>query len=111
MRNGYLGVYRPTIRNALRFTFHVLRFRYNSPMPNLPLTNLHRWDVTPEEAIAIQHSLRDKVSLTPDLGEVKLVAGVDISAKDVARAAVVLLSYPALEVVEVALSEKPLNFP
>jgi deoxyribonuclease V len=80
-------------------------------MPNLPLTNLHRWDVTPEEAIAIQHSLRDKVSLTPDLGEVKLVAGVDISAKDVARAAVVLLSYPALEVVEVALSEKPLNFP
>jgi deoxyribonuclease V len=80
-------------------------------MPNLPLSNLHRWDVSPEEAVAIQYSLREKVSLTPLPGDVSLIAGVDISAKDVARAAVVLLSYPALEVVEVALAEKPLDYP
>lgn len=75
------------------------------------LTNLHRWDVSPEEAIAIQHSLAGKVSLVPDLGEVRLVAGVDMSAKEVARAAVVLLSYPELELLEVARAEKPLSFP
>lgn len=34
-----------------------------------------------------------------------------MSAKDVARAAVVLLSYPDLQVIEVARAEKPLDFP
>ena len=42
---------------------------------HLPLHNLHRWDVSPEEAIAIQHSLANKVSLVPDLREVKVVGG------------------------------------
>ena len=84
---------------------------YNGGMSHLPLTNLHRWDVSPEEAIAIQFSLANKVSLTPRLGEVKVVAGIDMSAKDVARAAVVILSYPHLEVLEIARAEKPLSFP
>lgn len=75
------------------------------------LTNYHKWDVTPEEAHAIQMSLAGKVSLVPNGGEVRLVAGVDMSAKDVARAAVVLLSYPELEVLEVVKAEKPLDFP
>lgn len=80
-------------------------------MPELSLSSYHRWDVRPEEAQAIQVSLASKVSLTPELGEVRLVAGVDMSAKNVARAAVVLLSYPDLQVVEVARAEKPLDFP
>jgi deoxyribonuclease V len=79
--------------------------------PRLQLTNIHKWDVAPEEAVAIQISLAGKVSLVPDIGEVRLVAGVDMSAKDVARAAVVILSYPELEVLEVARAEKPLSFP
>lgn len=82
-------------------------------MPDLPLTNYHRWDVTPEEAQAIQVSLAKKVSLQPELEleDIKLVAGVDMSATGVARAAVVLLTYPDLEVVEVSRAEKPLDFP
>jgi deoxyribonuclease V len=82
-------------------------------MPHLNLANYHRWDVTPEEAQAIQLSLASKVSLHPDfnLNEIKLVAGVDMSATGLARAAVVLLTYPDLEVVEVARAEKPLDFP
>src|SRR5438270_8478526 len=80
-------------------------------MHHIPLTNMHSWDVTPEEAVAIQHSLASKVSLQPDLGVVRFVAGIDMSAKDVARAAVVILPYPDLEVLEVARAEKPLNFP
>lgn len=82
-------------------------------MPTLPLSNFHRWDVTPEEAQAIQISLAGKVSLEIDfdLAAVKVVAGVDMSATGVARAAVVLLSYPDLQVIEIARAEKPLDFP
>jgi deoxyribonuclease V len=76
-----------------------------------PLTNYHSWDVTPEEAVAIQMSLAAKVSLTPDIGEVRFVAGVDNSATGVARCAIVILSWPELEVVEVSKAEKPLVFP
>jgi deoxyribonuclease V len=78
---------------------------------HLPLTNFHSWDVSPEEAIAIQHTLAGKVSLVPQIGDVKVIAGIDMSAKDVARAAVVILSYPELEVLEIARAEKPLVFP
>jgi deoxyribonuclease V len=80
-------------------------------MPTIPITNHHRWDVTPEEAQAIQLSLAGKVSLQADLGDIEVVAGVDMSATGVARAAVVLLTYPGMEVIEVARAEKPLNFP
>jgi deoxyribonuclease V len=76
-----------------------------------PLSNYHKWDVTPEEAKAIQLSLAARVSLVPDFGEVKFVAGVDTSATGVARCAVVILTYPELEVVEIARAEKPLVFP
>ena len=79
-------------------------------MPN-SLSNYHRWDVTPEEAVAIQLSLASRVSLTPDLGEVKYVAGVDNSATGVARCAIVVLTYPELETVEISRAEKPLVFP
>ena len=80
-------------------------------MPTLSLTNYHKWDVAPDEAKAIQHSLAGRVSLTPDFGTLEVVAGVDMSATGVARAAVVLLSYPDYEVLEVARAERPLVFP
>ncbi len=80
-------------------------------MPPLSLTNYHRWDVTPQEAEAIQLSLAGRVILQPVPGQITRVAGVDMSAREVARAAVVLLSYPGLEVLEVARAEKPLSFP
>jgi deoxyribonuclease V len=71
----------------------------------------HRWDVTLAEAQAIQHDLAARVSQVPAVGEVRVIAGVDMSAKDVGRAAVVLLSYPALETLEIARAEVPLAFP
>lgn len=77
----------------------------------LPPTQPHRWDVTAEEAVAIQHRLAARVERTPRLGDVRVIAGVDMSAKDVARAAVVLLSYPELETIEIARAEQPLVFP
>jgi deoxyribonuclease V len=80
------------------------------PQP-LNLTNYHRWDVTPEEARAIQLSLAGRVSLVPDLPDVSLIAGVDMSAAGIARCAVVLLTYPDLDLVETVRAERPLDFP
>jgi deoxyribonuclease V len=72
----------------------------------------HPWDVSTAEAKAIQLSLRDKVSFQPDFGEVSTVAGVDVGmAGDVARAAVVVLSYPSLEPLERRLAEVPIKMP
>jgi deoxyribonuclease V len=77
------------------------------PLPILP----HRWDLDPQEAIAVQHRLAGRVERTNHLGDVRVIAGVDMSAKDVARAAVVLISYPDLETVEIGRAEKPLDMP
>lgn len=79
-------------------------------MNNIP----HPWKVTQEEAIAIQRRLADQVDTqTPiDLDALRLVAGVDVSVKDeISRAAVVVLTFPDLVVVEAATAEMPTPFP
>jgi deoxyribonuclease V len=74
---------------------------------------LHRWEVSPEEARAIQKELRGRVQKTngfePD--EIKTVAGVDCSLKDEGQAAIVVLSFPGLEVVERVVATRKLDFP
>jgi deoxyribonuclease V len=81
-------------------------------MGNRTIRPLHRWEVTPEEAVALQQQLRRQVVLQADLGRVERVAGVDVSFRgDRARAAVVILSFPQLAVVERALAEVPVTFP
>ncbi len=40
---------------------------------------LHRWDLPPAEAVAVQQDLRGRVVLRNELGQVRTVAGVDIS--------------------------------
>ena len=73
---------------------------------------LHSWDVSPEEARNIQNRLRQLVIRTDELGAVRTVAGVDIGFKnDVARAAVVVLDLPGLELVDGAIVESPVRFP
>ena len=73
---------------------------------------LHAWDVTPAEARAIQNELRDKVIRKDRHGTIDTVAGVDIGLqKDTALAAVVVLSYPELQLVERVVVESPVRFP
>jgi deoxyribonuclease V len=73
---------------------------------------LHPWDVTPDEAIRLQETLRGQVVVENRLGAVQTVAGVDVAAQgDIARAAVVVLSYPELGLLEVARAERPAIFP
>jgi deoxyribonuclease V len=62
----------------------------------------HAWDVSPAEAVAIQRRLAPlaRAGAPVRLEDVRTVAGVDASYREVGRAAVVVLTYPALEVVE-----------
>ncbi|MCU0934519.1 MAG: deoxyribonuclease V [Gammaproteobacteria bacterium] len=75
---------------------------------------LHRWDVTPAEAIAIQRELRARVRARDDRAYVGTVAGVDVGFEEegrIARAAVAVLSLPSLEPVAEAVARAPTAFP
>ena len=73
---------------------------------------LHSWDVLPEEARQIQNRLRTQVVTTDRFGTINTVAGVDIGLKkDIARASVVVLSFPELRVVDSVVTESPVRFP
>jgi len=75
---------------------------------------LHRWDLDPQEAITVQRELARKVIREDRLGEVKVIAGIDISANDrtgLARAAIVALSYPSMKALERIRHEEALRFP
>jgi deoxyribonuclease V len=72
----------------------------------------HPWDVSPVEAREVQNRLRECVSIRPLARQPKVVAGVDVSVKGgVARAAVVLLSYPGLVPSQAVTAEMPVSFP
>jgi deoxyribonuclease V len=75
---------------------------------------LHAWDLTPQQAIALQKDLRDAVvSDRPiDLAAIRLVGGVDVSVKqNRSNAAVVVATFPDFRVVETVLVEQATPFP
>ena len=78
---------------------------------------LHSWDLTPREAIALQRELAGQLKLDQALPEnaVHTIAGVDLSPPDTesgrVRGAVVVLAWPSLEVVEVSTAEGIADFP
>ena len=82
-----------------------------SSQPLIPPPSVHRWDVSLAEAEAIQHQLAARVVQAPLTTPVRLVAGIDMSATGVARAAVVVIQVPELVTVEIARAEAPLDFP
>src|SRR5713101_1604512 len=73
---------------------------------------LHAWNLQQSEAIALQRELAKRVVREDRLDEVHHIAGVDMAINEengMARAAVVLLTYPALEVVEQHVYEEPIR--
>lgn len=75
---------------------------------------LHSWNVSNEEARAIQQRLSARVDTEDRLGKVDHVAGVDVGfeqANTVTRAAVTVLGFPGLEPVDQALARRPTTFP
>jgi deoxyribonuclease V len=88
-----------------------LSSRYNRIMKVL---SLHSWQVTTAQAFDIQLKLASKVSRTDEVVNPKFIAGVDISVdrvRDKARGAVVVLSYPELELVETRVVDGRVDFP
>jgi deoxyribonuclease V len=82
-------------------------------MPPIP-TLIHRWDLTPGEAMTLQKELATRVERSDRFDTIRLIAGIDISANDhtgIARAAIVVLSYPDMAVIEQRRHEEPLRFP
>ncbi|MEM6836145.1 MAG: deoxyribonuclease V [Cyanobacteria bacterium P01_C01_bin.120] len=73
------------------------------------------WPTTPTAAIALQNELRAQVRLQDDLRlPVRFVAGVDAGFEEsgqVTRAAVVVLEFPTLQLVDYALEKRPTTFP
>lgn len=80
----------------------------------MKLKKLHPWDVTPEEAVKIQKALARLVVKDGKPDRLRYIVGIDVSMNRFDRfgyAAVVVFSYPELEVVEVASSKREITFP
>jgi deoxyribonuclease V len=78
------------------------------------MRELHRWDVTPAQARSIQEDLRKLVIPRDELGSLSTVAGVDVGFEQggrVTRAAVAVLSYPGLDLLDQAIARRPTSFP
>ncbi len=73
----------------------------------------HKWDVTEGEAVAIQRALAPQVQRTGSLtlDTIHTVAGIDASYKEVGRAAVVVFSFPELQIIDQALATRESVFP
>ena len=75
---------------------------------------LHSWQVSTTEALDIQRRLARQVSRSSQVTNPRFIAGVDISAgktQGVATAAVVVLEYPELRLVETQVAQGRLGFP
>lgn len=79
----------------------------------MEIKQLHSFAITPKEAIELQKTLVSSLVLTPYRGPYKLIAGADASysKKGEAIAAVVVLNYPELEIVEVQTAHGKTPFP
>ncbi|BAY28777.1 endonuclease V [Nostoc carneum NIES-2107] len=75
----------------------------------------HDWPQTLEEAIAIQEKLRNQTITEDKLpATIKYVAGVDMGFEadgTISHAAVAVLSFPDLQIVETTVARRPTSFP
>lgn len=77
-------------------------------------TRLHGWDVSYDEAVAIQKELRKRVGFSPLRRAVATVAGADVSFNrggSTMHAAIAVLKFPSLEPVEYSTVEAEAKFP
>src|SRR5689334_13471037 len=78
------------------------------------INQLHSWEVTPAEAIAVQKRLRDQVRLQPLPDKIELVGGADISFNkysDVVYAGIIILRLPQLSLESTAGVVTKTRFP
>jgi deoxyribonuclease V len=73
----------------------------------------HRWNVSVDEALAIQKRLRAKIPVAEPiaLDQIHTVAGVDVSYREIGRAAIAVFSFPDLTLIEQVIATKEAPFP
>ncbi|WP_305790613.1 deoxyribonuclease V [Candidatus Endoriftia persephone] len=80
----------------------------------MDLSNLHDWNLTPQQARELQQQLSLKVIREDRFTTPRFVAGVDVGFEDggaTTRAAVALLRFPSLELLEHSIAHLPTRFP
>ncbi|PJE80395.1 Endonuclease V [invertebrate metagenome] len=74
----------------------------------------HSWHLSPKEAIALQKTLAPRVCPEDHLETVKTVAGVDVGFEQqgsITRAAIAILNYPSLELIDFSISRSATIMP
>lgn len=74
-------------------------------------SELTRFDLTIEAAINLQRRSASLVREIPLSADVRMIAGFDVSTKNAARAAAVVIGLDAHEVIDQAVANLPLDFP
>ena len=80
----------------------------------MKVERLHSWQVSIPQALDLQRRLAAQVSRAGEVTTPRFIAGVDISVsktQGIATAAVVVLGYPELRVVETKTTQGRLDFP
>lgn len=77
------------------------------------IETLHEWHLPPPQAIQLQRDLAPHLRDEPIvLDQVRVIAGVDVSVKnEVSQAAIVVLSYPQMQVLETVRVQRPTTYP
>ncbi len=74
---------------------------------------IHEWTIDPAKAIEIQKRIKERIVLRPFEGDLRIVAGVDLSflAKDRGLAVIVLLEYPSMKLLSYTYEIVKIDFP
>lgn len=75
---------------------------------------LHSWDVNPKEATKIQESLKEHILLKKTLKKVETIGGGDVAYSKTGVhlfGAIVILSFPNLVTIDMAVAEGKVSFP
>jgi len=76
--------------------------------------NLHSWDIDYHEAISLQQEFRDRIVIKPFEGEIRLIAGADVSyskGSDLFFSSVVVLEMTSMDILESATAQGKVKFP
>jgi deoxyribonuclease V len=80
----------------------------------MKIDKLHDWALSPQEAIALQNEMKGQVvdDVHLPLADIHTIAGIDVSVRDdISTAAIVVLSFPELVVIESVRAKLPTPFP
>jgi len=100
------------------FISHFLRHKCRTTlrMSNMQIRELHKWNLTPKEAMELQVSLQGRLDIKSPIGihNVKLIAGCDVAyymKEDLCVASIVVCQIDSMKIVEKIKVEQKATFP